>query len=160
MSADVQPAEDNNFPEKQRTYLVGKGKPPKQYSYQPGQSGNPGGVKRGQVFVSECYKRLLLLDSKALADYQPQNAAEAIALRQISTAIFGAEALPSAKEIVDRTEGKAPQKIEVSTVNVENKAAAFMELVTLLADKHGLEPGIVRDRLLQERPELAEWIEG
>lgn len=78
--------------------------------YKPGQSGNPGGRPRGTPRLSNIYARLLRLSPAELAQFQPQSAAEAMALRQVVAAIYGVDALPAVKEITDRTEGKAIQR--------------------------------------------------
>jgi hypothetical protein len=110
MSADYQP-----FSQKQRQ--INPNSLANLNKFVPGQSGNPGGVRKGTVFISECYKRLSSLPLAELEVYEPVNVAEAIALRQVKDALGKTkevEALPAVKEITDRTEGKAPQRIEVS----------------------------------------------
>jgi hypothetical protein len=109
------------LPEKQGVSCeVGNKRPPKHTQFKPAVSGNPGGVRKGTVFVSECHKRLLLLSPDEFADYEPANVAEAIALKQIRNAMETEEALialPSVKEVTDRTEGKAPQTIKHTDMN-------------------------------------------
>jgi hypothetical protein len=106
--------------------------------FQPGQSGNPGGVKKGSVYISEAYKRLLALPEEELVMYRPRNAAEAIALRQIGAAIFGANALDAAKEITDRTEGRARQHVDLANITeVEKERAKFESAVEGIIDETG-----------------------
>lgn len=84
--------------------------------WQPGQSGNPGGRPRGAASITVCYDRLMTLPIEELRAFVPSNGAEAAALKQALNSVDGKplEALPSLKEITDRTEGKAPQKLEIS----------------------------------------------
>lgn len=99
-------------------YEIGHGRPPKQTQFKVGVSGNPGGVKRGTVFLSEVYKRLCALTPNVFDAYEPKNVAEEIGVKMIQRARGkqGKEdALSAAKEIADRTEGKAPQNIKVET---------------------------------------------
>jgi hypothetical protein len=103
--------------------------------YKPGQSGNPGGVRRGTVFISEAYKRLLKLDEAELAAYRPKNAGEAMALRQVIAGIYGLDALPHIKEITDRTEGKAIQRrVDLTADEVLGKAKLAYALGLRLRD--------------------------
>ena len=44
--------------------------------FQPGQAGNPGGVKKGTDLVSACYKRLGAMPADELRNYQPRTAIE------------------------------------------------------------------------------------
>jgi hypothetical protein len=54
---------------KPKTYLVGYGRPPKEYSFKPGQSGNPSGKGKkrerttewgtlGELIIQEAYRRV------------------------------------------------------------------------------------------------------
>lgn len=85
-------------------------------AWQPGQSGNPGGMPKGTPKVSVAYAKLLALDPTELADYQPATVAEDIALARI-VAARGKRGLADTAEITDRTEGKAPQRIEHANVS-------------------------------------------
>ena len=94
--------------------------------FKPGVSGNPGGVQKGVVYLSEAYKRLLKLSPDDILRYHARTTAEELALVQIKTAMaigspdskltkLGRFTLPAAKEIADRTEGKAKQRIDLDT---------------------------------------------
>src|SRR6185503_6059898 len=79
-----------------------------------GKSGNPGGVKKGTIFISEAYKRMLAMSPEELKRYKPKSVAEEIAMRQAKDArgdLPLQPSLPAAREIADRTEGKAPQTV-------------------------------------------------
>lgn len=111
--------------------------------YKPGQSGNPGGVRRGTVFISEAYKRLLKLDEAELAAYRPKNAGEAMARRQVIAGIYGLDALPAIKEITDRTEGKAIQRrIDLTEADVLSRArmgyASLQRFAAKVAEQYPL----------------------
>ena len=103
--------------------LVGYQKPPKHTQFQPGQSGNPGGVRKGTVFISERMKYLQSLPLDEFEAYEPPTVADEIAKTRVQNARSKkAQGLAEARELLDRTEGKAPQKVDVSgeiNVNVD-----------------------------------------
>ncbi len=109
------------FSEEQRKSPTGRGSNPRSRAnlkpFKPGESGNAGGVKKGTVFIAEAYKRLLALPVNEFSVYKPSSIAEQIAMEQIQRARGkrpDADPLPAAKEICDRTEGRALQHIAVS----------------------------------------------
>lgn len=130
--------------------------------YRPGQSGNPGGRPRGIPRISNCYERLLKMSPAELQQFVPQNAAEAVALRQVSAAIYGSDALPAAKEITDRTEGKAIQRrVDLTTDDVISKAkllysigqrfvAQMQAALTCSGCGHHLDFGVSNEQLLSD----------
>lgn len=109
-------------------------------AWQRGQSGNPHGPKVGEEKISFAYARLLKMSAEELGEYKPKTAAEAIAYRQISTAIWDAEPLPSAKEITDRTEGKAKDRQYVFQLDVSKLTAEQLERIA-----SGEHPSLVVD---------------
>ena len=121
--------------------------------WQPGVSPNPGGVKKGTVFVSECYKRLMSLPLAELESFVPSNAAEVAALKQVRATMDAPDhlkALPSLIEITDRTEGKARQSVELNstTVNINVQVNLFLDAARDLADKHGVPLELAQARML------------
>jgi hypothetical protein len=101
--------------------------------YKPGQSGNPGGIRKGTAFISEAYKRLLALPPAQRQQYQPANGAEEAALALIEKAIEGE--VSAAKEITDRTEGKAIQRrVDLTADEVVSKAKLAYQLGLRLRD--------------------------
>lgn len=93
--------------------MIGYKKPPVATRFKKGESGNPGGVKKGATFIGEAYKRILALKPEKREAFKPKNVAEEIAIAQVERALT-AEAQHAnnvAKEIADRTEGKALQRI-------------------------------------------------
>jgi hypothetical protein len=97
--------------------------------YKRGQSGNPGGRPRGVPRLSNCYERLLRMSVEELQQFRPQNTAEAMALRQVSAALYAWDGLPAVKEITDRTEGKAVQRrIDVTADEAVSKARLLYEM--------------------------------
>ena len=104
--------------------------------FQPGQSGNPGGRPRGVPRLSNCYEWLLRMSVEELQQFRPQNTAEAMALRQVSAAIYGWDGLPAVKEITDRTEGKAIQRrVDLSEAEAVAKARMGYALLSRCAEK-------------------------
>ena len=55
------------------------------------------------------------LSPKELEIYQPETVAQQIAKTRLQASVDKKFGLPDSKEITDRTEGKAPQSIDVTT---------------------------------------------
>jgi len=126
--------------------------------WEPGKSANPGGQRKGQVYVSECYKRLILLTPDEIETYAPVNVAEKIALTQVKNALADKEpllALPSTKEITDRTEGKAPQRVEISKAPEGTDELLDRVRLQMIAEFPGADPALV-ERTVQEEFERLE----
>ena len=119
MSSSTIAFDAENPSESGNTALVGYKRPPVWTQWQPGQSGNPGGMPKGTPKVSVAYQKLLALSAAELATFEPATVAESIALARIKAAQT-IKGLPDTAEITDRTEGKAPQTIQV-TSNVESE---------------------------------------
>jgi hypothetical protein len=83
--------------------ITGKG-------FMPGQSGNPGGRPKGTVKLSTCYERSLARPYPD--DPEGRTYAQVIADKAVELAAKGD--IPAIKEVTDRTEGKAPQRVEVA----------------------------------------------
>lgn len=93
-----------------------------------GQANNPEGVggfgdnpenrsdgrwnKEGSIGYQ--YNKLIRLSAEELDTFQPTTIAEKIAIERIRQAVK-AGGLHDAKEVTDRTEGKAPQKVDITT---------------------------------------------
>jgi hypothetical protein len=91
--------------------------------YKPGQCGNPGGMPKGVVYVTSALRRLMKMGPIELSQFQPQNAAEVMAMRLIYSSMYSLDALPAIKEIIDRTEGKALQrKADVTADEIGQRA--------------------------------------
>lgn len=86
-----------------------------QHGFQPGQSGNPTGRPKGAVFLSEAYRAQLARPMPG--DVQGRTYAEVIAEMVCSVAATGN--FVAAKEIADRTEGKAKQTVDVTLTRSE-----------------------------------------
>ena len=96
---------EEQFPDKQGNgYEVGYGKPPKEYQYQPGVSGNPGGEHKGKSITAELRK---LIDKGTNAEDTAQ------ILYDIARKGSRAQ-MEALKELLNRTDGKVPDthKIE------------------------------------------------
>lgn len=105
------------IPEKQGNQKAGYKRPPIHTRFKKGASGNPGGIKKGTVFIGEAYKRVLAMSPGELTKYKPKSVAEEIAIEQATTARGDGveqQSLAAAREITDRTEGRAPQTVNVS----------------------------------------------
>lgn len=105
----------------------------------------------GEERISFAYARLLKMSAEELAEYKPRTAAEAIAYRQISSAIWDEDALPSTKEITDRTEGKAKDRQYVFQLDVSKLTAEQLERIA-----SGEHPSLVIDVEAERIEEHAE----
>lgn len=85
------------------------------------QNRNPGGWNK-EHSISYQYNRLMRMKPAELAKFKPETVAQKIALTRIKEAIKTG-GLPDAKEITDRTEGKAPQFIGIGDVDDYDKVA-------------------------------------
>ena len=87
---------------------------------------NPGGWNKEES-ISYQYNRLMRLSPEEFSSFKPATIAQQIALQRIKTAITNVGLLDT-KEITDRTEGKAPQKLDISnpdgTLNPYNALTA------------------------------------
>lgn len=135
-------------PEKQGP-PVGYKSPPTWTQFKKGASGNAGGVAKGTVFISEIEKRLLVLPLAELEAFKPQNAAEDIALTRVKNARSEKlQGLAETREILDRTEGKAPQRIDVSgSIDVDLNIRVESVLALLIAGTAEI-PALSRDEAI------------
>ena len=95
--------------------------------WQKGQSGNPGGRPKGLPKISSALHRLLM--TKPDEVYEPHNKADVLALQLYDSATKGDTY--ACREILDRTEGKVAQGLQLSTADlptteiVDRLTAAF-----------------------------------
>ena len=111
--------------EKQRKRNVHRNSIANLKPFVPGVSGNPGGVRKGTVFISEAYKRILALPVEEFLSFEPNCVAEQIALGMAQRArceFPKIEPLPYVKEITDRTEGRALANLNVTTMPQDEQA--------------------------------------
>lgn len=104
--------------------------------FQPGVSGNPGGMPKGTPRISDAYRRLIAMSSAELAEFKPANGAEEIALARFNKAKTD-RGLPDTAEITDRLEGKAPQRFEHS--NVDERERIIIRLQERFLARTGVE---------------------
>lgn len=74
---------------------------------------NPGGWKK-EHSISYQYNLIMRMSPKEYKEFKPETVAQEIALARIKAARSSLTGLQDAKEITDRTEGKAPQRIDVT----------------------------------------------
>jgi hypothetical protein len=86
----------------------------------------PGGWKKEES-IGYQYQRIIRMSPEERKKFTPETTAQEIALKQVKEALNN-NGLPSAKEITDRTEGKAPQSIDVTTGG-EKLNVALVEFV-------------------------------
>lgn len=87
------------------------GMPPVGFHTNP-ENRSPGGWDKTQT-ISYQYNRIGRMSDKELAEFVPENQFQEIAYRRILAAKSDS-GLNDTKEITDRTEGKAPQTLDVS----------------------------------------------
>ena len=78
--------------------------------------------------ISYQYNKLIRLSAKELDDFEPETVAQQIALARVRSAKDMKYGLPDAKELADRTEGKAPQSIDM-TSNGETIQPVMVEFI-------------------------------
>ena len=93
-------------------YRVGFGKPPP--GWQKGQSGNPGGRKKGVPKISSALERILC--TKPDEVYEPKHKSDVLALQLYDSATKGDTY--ALREILDRVEGKVAQGLQLSTAEL------------------------------------------
>lgn len=100
------------------------GKPPAGFDTHP-ENRSDGGWKKENT-ISYQYKRFLNMTPDELKEYatNPNNDPRTVAMDiAYSQVIASRKSLPHAKEITDRTEGKAPQSVDLTTKGKEFKIA-------------------------------------
>jgi hypothetical protein len=101
------------------------------------------------------------MSPEELENFQPANGAEILAWEQFNNARSGkpADTLNATKEVTDRTEGRAPQKISVD--NTSELERLIIRVQERILAQTGIELG--RDeaieRIVAYRPELAGAVE-
>lgn len=79
------------------------------------QNRNPGGWNKEES-ISYWYNKLGRMSDEDLAEFTPANQNQKIALLRIQRSLKDdRDSLAEAKEITDRTEGKAPQSVDLTT---------------------------------------------
>jgi len=85
-------------------YKVGHGRPPREHQFKPGQSGNPGGRKKGESLTAMLRKVLE-------REHNGRPIGELLVERLVKEALAGK--LPHLKEVLDRVEGRAVERMKV-----------------------------------------------
>ena len=76
--------------------------------FKKGQSGNPGGLPKGQPKISAALARFLVMPCRIFDNYKPRSVAEQIAWNMIEMALSSnaSHALRATRFVIDRVEGK------------------------------------------------------
>jgi len=106
-------------------YKVGHGRPPKEYQFKPGQSGNPGGRKKGESLTAMLRKVLE-------REHNGRPIGELLVERLVKEALAGK--LPHLKEVLDRVEGRVVERMQV---DAEVRQGGIMVLPISAPDKTG-----------------------
>lgn len=86
------------------------------------QNRNPGGWDKTQS-ISYQYNRIGRMSDQEIAAFKPENQFQSIALSRVKAAKDKKFGLPDSKEITDRTEGKAPQSVDITSGGEKIKGA-------------------------------------
>ena len=101
----------SKLPAKQREYEVGNKKPPKEYQFPPGQSGNPAGPPKRKTQLRVWFCKYMEMTDAEIKKLKPEKLTQAqqTALKLVENAkdgkYSGSERL--ARYVIDRDEGKA-----------------------------------------------------
>jgi hypothetical protein len=96
-------------------YEIGRGKPPRSSRFKPGQSGNPGGRKKGSLNLSTVLRAVLESDIDVTESGRRRTVAvlEAIILRQVQDALRGQpRAIDSLLDRYERHSGGDDEQVE------------------------------------------------
>jgi hypothetical protein len=128
--------------------------------FKPGQSGNPGGNHKGTPKITNAYARLLKMSPDEIANFQPQNGAEVIALRQFTEAIAGLAPLRYAQEITNRTDGPLVRKVQKEDIiQLQSERQRFEAAIDGLVEKRGCSRADAALALATVRPSFKKFIE-
>jgi len=127
------------IPAKQGKSKVGYKKPPEEYQFKLGESGNPAGppIRRTQLWVYFC-KYMTMTDAELVKlDRSKLTQAQQTALRLVENAkagkYSGSERL--ARHVFDREEGKAKQKLKIEGEVLVSRVLSDEQLRELIQDK-------------------------
>lgn len=122
---------------------VGGVPPPVEYQFKPGQSGNPAGKPKGCRSISTILREYMEKELDAVDPFEKKKTrkkvSELVAMMMIKKAISDQD-LNAAKEILDRLEGKAPQKINFGD-DEGNGNKIFLEIIHTNANEGDDSPG-------------------
>jgi hypothetical protein len=106
------------------------------------QNRNPGGWRK-EVSFSYQYKRFMAMTSKELSEWAQTPSDKRTVVEDLAYArvVAAKKSLADVKEMTDRTEGKAPQSMDITTNGEKIQAATVIDLGALHAtDKPETEP--------------------
>lgn len=95
----------------------------RKFSWKPGQSGNPGGRKKGSVSLTAQYAKLL--NAVCDTDEKKRTWGEVIAAEILKRA--GTGDVRAASEVADRIEGKPMQRVKVEEVDADEVELDFKD---------------------------------
>jgi predicted transcriptional regulator len=123
---------------------VGRGVPPKETQFKPGQSGNPGGRPRTSVLSAAIRRKLAEIDE---TDPQQRTFGQIIAEKAIDDAINGdaRQRNEARRFLADRAEGKPHQSVSLST---DRRDMIEREVDRIVEEAEGLGEVVTRDDAL------------
>lgn len=119
--------------EENKSQEVGPGKPPVEHQFKPGQSGNPAGKKKGTKNLSTILRELVECEMDVIDPFtkktEKKKVSEILMLKLVKKGMND-EDLASIKEIFDRLEGKAAQRIDFGgSEDGSGKAGIKLEII-------------------------------
>jgi hypothetical protein len=129
--------------------------------FKRGQSGNPGGTRKGTPKISTALAKLLAMSLEDFDKFKPVNVAEELALELVNQAQSGKPAvtLAAIKEITDRTEGRAPMRVIVDGTDELERLVIRVRERVLTQTGVEITREMAVERITAYKPELAEVFE-
>jgi hypothetical protein len=114
-------------------FAVGRGKPPSHYRFKPGQSGNPGGRKRGSRNLRTVLEEVLLSEIEMTENGRKRTVSilEALIKRSAQEGLRGD--LRAIKDLLDRFERHVGSEPEIPDELAEHDKAILQRVSTLFA---------------------------
>ena len=122
-------------------YKVGPGRPPQEYQFKPGQSGNPNGQPKHRTHLWTYFTKYMAMTAskRAKIDRTKLTASQETALKMVEAAVegqgYGFERM--ARYIVDREEGKAAEHLILDNAGSDLSDEECDELRKLIQGRHG-----------------------
>jgi hypothetical protein len=130
--------------------------------FKPGQSGNPGGMRKGTPRVDATYKRLLERTPEELAVWEPRNGAEILTAEQFKRACNpnAKQTLTYAERITDRTDGPVIRKVQKEDLTqLQAERQRFEAAIDALVEKRGCTRSDASLALCYVQPSFRKFIE-
>jgi len=133
----------SNAPKKENAtgYAVGRGKPPRHTRFAPGQSGNPGGRKKGSVNLKTMLEEVLTseIELKENGKKRTVSLLEALLKRAVQQALSGD--MRALKDLLDRYERCVGAEPERNADLADEDRAILQRVLTMRTQRAAPGPG-------------------